>query len=853
MLHKLTSFALILTVCLAVPAWAQDSVSNVAPTPGGPYDGDAFTPWEIPQGHGYVVDLAPLTTSWGYTFGVAPLAKSSKVYEEGYFNTLMSAQSISRLHAGDVPFALAEYAEWVAMPGYGVNYPTYNNTPNLVVPPAALGNQFAATFAEYGYLDSGETRSLSAIINAVVNYDPADPNRLYVNRVVAAVNSNDDTQMSSTFGIGAIDEYGNVMFRGDGNACTGPNTLLNNNIFHVSALDRNITVRNYIDNSGPVDTGATTWIVQHHAEVHNVPNIGPESMGWYDQQHVAYPGPLYIGSNFNSQYAYGTTSASYTSNHLGGASDHRGGVGYMTHDFSCFPSSATHGIGSVLAKDNAGVTRRIALWGLNDEGDVSGTLHLDMNPATISDPVTGMVPASFGANVFDHYHSQTAFSGGTSQVGMNLDQAGRLIAAGTVYTFSQNDDPCPWVAAARVTPGSCGAPEWTMVAYSCDEQGLQFSGKPILDGTGAQIGRMVGLDEVTGGSPAGPSISAPAVDAAGNVWFIAAVALDKIDEFGAPFIDYDSALLRAIYDPATFGYKLELVLEVGDVIDGVNSGLPYQISFLTLADSDSVASGTFWSSNLAETGYLGTTPGPDVEPADPTTMGGLVLAVDICYDSNGADGLYQPDGEFNDPTSGNYDPGYPADESYQVLLYIAPYMEGGCPDAQIISADPIDGAVDAREWDTDCEGIGDTFNPITICLDPAEAGLCDCFSLCETDVDATCGANSIATCTDLGGGCYEFVLAHGITAPAVTTIQYNGGDYVAYYHHPGNVDGSSVTNLTDINELINRLGMPGSVPAYEADIDNSHTINLTDLLKEIDLINGGWLGTSLPDPTGCPQ
>ena len=179
----------------------------------------------------------------------------------------------------------------------------------------------------------------------------------------------------------------------------------------------------------------------------------------------------------------------------------------------------------------------------------------------------------------------------------------------------------------------------------------------------------------------------------------------------------------------------------------------------------------------------------------------------------------------------------------------------GCPSAVIASAEPPNGAVDARGWDNACHGIGEAGDLITICLDPAETGACDCFALCETAVDPTCGANAIAACQDLGNGCYEFTLAHGITGSAVTTIQYDGGDYVAYYHHPANVDGSSVVSLTDITEVINRINTVlggGTVPAYEADIDNSGLISLNDLLEEIDLINGGALGTSLPDPAGCP-
>ena len=190
---------------------------------------------------------------------------------------------------------------------------------------------------------------------------------------------------------------------------------------------------------------------------------------------------------------------------------------------------------------------------------------------------------------------------------------------------------------------------------------------------------------------------------------------------------------------------------------------------------------------------------------------------------------------------------------------------GGCPDANIVEAFPPTGEVDARVDHpsnalTPCYGIGMAGDPIIICLNNADGGLCHCFELCETYVDENCGPNAIETCVDLGGGCYELTLRHGISAPGVTTIQYDGGDYVFYYHHPANVDGSAVSNLTDVIVVIDNItatlnGMP--TPLWVTDIDASGTVSLSDLLVEIDLLNGAnlfdvWMNTPLPDPTGCP-
>ncbi|GEM_PF-1991603 len=188
---------------------------------------------------------------------------------------------------------------------------------------------------------------------------------------------------------------------------------------------------------------------------------------------------------------------------------------------------------------------------------------------------------------------------------------------------------------------------------------------------------------------------------------------------------------------------------------------------------------------------------------------------------------------------------------------------------------PPSGVTDARanHPPTDvvpCRGIGEPGDEITICLYPAQAGMCGEFVLCETCSDPNCGPNSIEDCSDVGAGCYELTLAHGIAATVesgvgkacITTIQYlPTGAYVAYWKHPANVDGSSRANLQDISQLINRINIVfegGTVPLWEADINNSGAINLADLTELINLLNGTgaydpWFNTSKPVLTGCPD
>ncbi len=653
---------------LAVPALGQDSVSkNLGGLPG-----DALSPWSTThQCVSYVVDLTPFTGSWGTELGIAPLVKAGKSNSSAipppnkeFFNSQLSAQGLSRIAALNVPYPVPTYAVWTDTPGQGV-HPTQNNPPGTISP-TGNSNQFGVTFAEFGTTDN--LKDYNGIVGAVVNYNPVNPARLYVKRVMAATNGAGPAENRSQFGIGAVDAQGNVMFRADGNGSTGPNALTGNNIFSVGALARQCGLLNYVDNAGQSDAASGAWIVQHNATNHNTPNIGPKSI---------FGAPYFLGSNFNKEYGYGPANPpTYTTAHRPGTGDHRGGVAYMTKNVPCV--TGTHGTAAILSQSTAGggKTDSISVWGLNANGSVSGTLLLTLPGTQITDPITGQ--RTYATTEFDHYHSQVAYRGGNAPIAINVDQQGRLLAAGVLYDAllpgPPYNNPFNDIVAARVTCGSPNTIQWSLVAYVTDENYALRSGKPILNGPGGTaIGRLVPLYEVTNYDPQGPSVSAPMIDSAGNIWFISAMRWFGVDGIeNTPDDDFDSALIRAVYNPATVGWELELVAEIGMVFPGQNSGLPWAINFMGVADIDSVSSGTAWSGNISETGHLGVNPGPDVPTWAPATLGGVVVNASIVYDVNG-------DGEYNDPTSSYYDPNFPADEAYNALLYIGALVPGTSP------------------------------------------------------------------------------------------------------------------------------------------------------------------------------
>ena len=99
----LKRLALVATCTVLVPcALAQDSIRPVSGLPG-----DALNPYNATQQQAtFVVDLAAFTTSWGTTFGVAPVAKSSHS-DPAFYTSLINAQGASASLRTGVPYPVA--------------------------------------------------------------------------------------------------------------------------------------------------------------------------------------------------------------------------------------------------------------------------------------------------------------------------------------------------------------------------------------------------------------------------------------------------------------------------------------------------------------------------------------------------------------------------------------------------------------------------------------------------------------------------------------------------------------------------------------------------------------------------
>jgi len=666
----LKTTGLIAAAGLCAPAIAQDSVSNNL----GGFPGDALNQF-TDNCNEYVIDLAEIVTSKGHCFGIAPIIKLSQSPDPAFFNNLNSASGISPLVRTGVPFPSPAYDLWENNPGAGTNTNGTNDAPGTINP-QGNSTQFAVAMAEFG--GAGVGQNYNGIVGAVVNYDPNDPNRLYVTRRQVAVNGiAGSTGDVSQFGGISVDADGNVMYRADNFGSSGIGgftTVSGNNIFRTSMLSRNCGVSNLISGN-PATSDATAGIVTGSATTLSAPSMIPAS--------VSGTNALYAGPNFSTQYVYGDVGSVFsTSAHLdttgGIGGDHRGTMGSTTFDFT--GSGAAYHF-AIYSKDAAFDTTVLNAFGVSATGAVVSNLGLQV-PTSITDNETGFTVNYIpGTYEFRNYASQVSFRGGVGNIAIGGDQNGDGLMAATMYEFGAsgggfNDDFSNQIVVAR-RDSATGAVSWTLAAYvDALNIGTPNTGKPICDSTGATIGQIVDLPAVTGGTPLGPGMSAPAIDSVGNIWFSSSVELfNRIDTDGDTIgdtSDFDSALIRAIYNPTTFSYELELVVELGQVITGLNSGTDYQISFLGQADSNSISSGTIFSNAAAEVAW-NNSPTAGLDTSDPITNGGVFFGTDITYDTNG-------DGVFNDPSSGNFNPGFPADESYVVGMFVGYYDKAvPCP------------------------------------------------------------------------------------------------------------------------------------------------------------------------------
>lgn len=630
--------ALIAIAGFAAGAAAQDSISSL----GLGLPGDGPNAFDLnDQVSRYVVDLTPFTTRSGTEFGIAPIQKSPDVDgPSGFFGSLISAQSISRDLLTGVAFS-GEFAVW-SEAGAGVGFA--NSPASIIDVDLANTVQQATLFAAF----SGDN---STINGSVINIDPANPGRLYVTRVIAANSQGFQGDVRAfSEGVGSVDAAGNAYFRADG-------AIGGNNLFRVRLTDRDPGSFNHITSLMIEDTGATDALITGFGDVLVPPQNIPASIFGGNGSFVTTAfNPAGVFLTQNGQSAYANNSS-------------RGSLGMMPAAFSGFANPGAIAL-SINTRDpiRTSITENIRVYAMNAAGGATGSFrNYDPTNGSITDPCTGVTIRTDFAGSINHF-SQTAFRGPNAQTAVQVLSNGNLVAATSLGLRQEtrfDQDPDNYIVAFIETPSGSVTEipvAWTADTYrDAGDPDPVFVGKSFGVSTG-ETGYLLPIDFAFAGVN-GPSMSAPAIDAAGNVWFTSTYFIDTDGngEFDPPTEFGRVGLFRAVLDSAMSCYELELVVSTGDVFTGENSATPYQIQFIELSDSDSISSGAFFSGNVSSAGSVGRDAG-DFANAAPETNGGVILSAKIVYDVDG-------DGLFQDPTGASVNP-LSVDEAYQVLLYI---------------------------------------------------------------------------------------------------------------------------------------------------------------------------------------
>ncbi len=661
----------------ALPAAAQDSVSTGTGLPGdavSAYAAGSTATGE--QRNDFAVDLIARNSSWGAGYRFGPLMKGSSG-GASFFTTLVGANALSNRYAFG-PMARSVYQAW-ATAGQGVSNannttPADNGTGRFgpIDTGSLLGTQFGAAFMEFGGGPNGtfgDGDDENNIIAGIIGFNNLAPDRLYVSRTNAAVNkpsASAGLTSTASLGLGGVDEAGNVHLLADNFGLVSGSAIADKRFIRINAAART-TGLNQLQNLSYGDSANTRTLLGTSLTTLTAPTIISSLLA---------SRPIMIGSDFSNNYQFEgvvntmSTSAAY----LPAGGSPRGPISFAAQTFAQINTGAGDmGAAAVLSRDSAATrTRGISAWGLNANGSVD-TAQRYVLPTTsgqIVDSVDGFDPiATWGSgssHEFCNFASQVSFRGGSGPVALTVLPGGDLLLAATVSPNHTAPSQVPqsmdnYIAVARVNAGT-GAVAWRVAAHTGNVSGAAGGlSKAVLGGEPGNlstIGRLARYNEVVPGATSGPSLSSPAMDRFGNLYFLATLMLTPE---GGPSV-LTTGLVRANFDASTNGYQLELLTRVGDTFAGRNSQRNYQIQFMGTADGDSVDSGAIFSGSIVQD-INRHVPQGLIGYGNANSLGALVVRAKIVYDRNN-------DGLFLDPTAAG-NSGQP-DQAYNVAMIVMP-------------------------------------------------------------------------------------------------------------------------------------------------------------------------------------
>ncbi|CAN5742031.1 hypothetical protein BH11PLA1_BH11PLA1_20180 [soil metagenome] len=660
---------------LCAAAGAQDSVSTTNGLPGDAMN--AYTTGTNQQIANYVVDATAKQSSWGSTYRFAPLMKSSVSTSSAYFNHLIAAPVASNRFTAVQPLLRSSYRAWNAA-GSGVN-PTRNTLGATLASTGLTGQRFGVAMLEFAGGPNaafGDGDDENNVISGVVSLDAANPARLYVSRITTAVNrpsASVGVYSNSALGLGGVDETGATAILADGlNTTLGDDPVTNKRYYRVDAAGRLITAVNQLRGGAAGDPTHTALVYSTSNSVVVPTLLSTQAAGR----------PVIVGADFlNNELIEQTAgAATATTTHLTAGSALRGPITVISSIYAPLAQSgADAGLGLALSRGPSETkTRGLSIWALNTDGttDLAARFSLPTTPGVIVDPMDGFNPStafgSLGNHEFMNYQSQVCFRGPSGPLaGTVLPDGSLLMAAGVAATGGGSTSPQSmdnYLAVCRLA-ADASTTTWTVAAHTGGPGGAASeTSKAILGAYGQVIGRIARASEVGGAITSGPSISPPAMDRLGNLYFAATVRLGT-----AASPTFTQALLKANRNATTGAYALEMLARLDDVFAGANSTKNYQIQYLGVADVDSVDSGTVWPSSIVQDFGAGAGNPLTLAYANPAALGALVFRAKIVYDMNG-------DGQYLDPSAGNT--GSP-DQGYNVMMVMLPGAPGRCQPADI--------------------------------------------------------------------------------------------------------------------------------------------------------------------------
>lgn len=603
----------------------------------------------------YVVDFQPFRASSGAIYQIAPVAKSAASIAAGRLNNLIATTTASAGYTQVAPLPAATFALW-SQPGAGVNA-TRNSAPSLLAVGGTEAFSMALSFLEFGAGPNalfGDPDDDGNVITALVAFDSFTRTRSYVTRVVSAVNrpsasQSVSAQANSSLGVGSVDELGNVSIQADGFNTGGVNRVTLPTWLRVNSAGRSAAINQIAGPGGGTtgsDAAATTRALSSDSTFMSVPAIVPTS----EIGRVAT-----LGLDFNGALTF-QGGVTQTGAHQVAGAQARGPISVTRGAFLTPGGPAGVITGAALSiGPSATKVRGLSAFGLSSTGvsTLPGAvvrLELPAAPGGIVDAADGFDPSAvfgdLGNHEFGNFGSQVSFRGGSGPVGAVVLGDGRLVLGGTVDpagTGAASPQGADNYIAVATFDGTTGLAQWGVAAHTGAGPG---TGKAVFGAPfpGAPADEVIGrIAPVAAGS--GPSISSPAFDSAGNVYFTANVAPTAGAGPGVWLIRGNRQ--------ADGGYRLERLLGVGDVFRGRNAGLSYRVDLLSVADGDSVDSGAVWSSSVNQGVLPGLGEVPDA--GSRFSLGAIAVRARIVYDVDAS-------GSFTDA----------ADQAYNTALLITP-------------------------------------------------------------------------------------------------------------------------------------------------------------------------------------